>query len=202
MIRSGGKVERRTSARTALAVAATALVASVLAGCAGSPGTSQSPSNSQSPTPTASQIAWTLDRAKKVILESYALYESVGVTETSVWNGESSRLIYDPNAGDYQAAYRNDATGQEELIYEAYAFAVFNASLAIEDKNLKFALTKDGFSLTTEEGGTVEYKSDGKYLTAATGSGGGHTWSSTIRYELDPEMQKVLADLTAKLLEE
>lgn len=155
------------------------------------------------PEPEASQepaeLALTEELARAIMLASYDEFEAKGMTETVVSDGETWKLVMDPEQPDYQAALFNLDTGDRELVFETDYFTLFVGYLMLDSPNSMVEITDAGFIASADNFNPIEYFVEDSLVVGARGVD--FDWDAEFEYFVDPELRDGLLELTQELLE-
>jgi hypothetical protein len=182
-----------------LSLAASALL---LAGCATVESPTPAPTQnteSAEPRQTAEESAvLTKEQVREIVLASFEKFESDGMTETVLSDGESWKLIMDPEQPDYKAALFNLTTGERQLVFETDYFTVFVGYLTLESPGAEIEITDSGFIASAEDFNPIEFFVEDGLLVGARGVD--FDWNATFEYQVDPDLRIGLLELTDELL--
>lgn len=137
-------------------------------------------------------------QVRDIVLASFEKFESVGMTETVLSDGETWKLVMDPEQPDYQAALFNLTTGERELVYQTDYFTLFVGYLTLESPDARIEITESGFVASAEDFSPIEYLVEDGLMVGARGID--FDWEATFEYRVDPKLQAGLLELTAELL--
>lgn len=140
----------------------------------------------------------TEELAREIMLASYEAFESKGMTETTISDGETWMLVMDPEQPDYQAALFNLDTGDRELVFETDYFTLFVGYLMLESPGSKVEITEEGFIASADDFNPIEYFVEDGLLVGAKGVD--FDWSAEFDYSVDPELREGLLELTEELV--
>ncbi len=132
------------------------------------------------------------------MLASYDEFEAKGMTETVVSDGETWKLVMDPEQPDYQAALFNLDTGDRELVFETDYFTLFVGYLMLDSPSSMVEITDAGFIASADDFNPIEYFVEDGLVVGAKGVD--FDWTAEFKYRVDPELQEGLLELTAELL--
>lgn len=188
------------------ALGISALLVLLLAGCS-QVATEQSSSTPEpqttsasidEPVETAEPALLTEQQARAIMLKSYEEFEAKGMTETVVSEGETWKLVMDPEQPDYQAALFNLDTGDRELVYQTDYFTLFVGYLMLESPGSGVEITEEGFIASADDYNPIEYFVEGGLVVGARGVD--FDWSAEFEYSVDPDLRQGLLELTEELL--
>lgn len=140
----------------------------------------------------------TEELARAIMLASYEEFELKGMTETVFSEGETWKLVLDPEQPDYQAALFNLDTGERQLVFETDYFTLFVGYLMLESPGSIVQITENGFIASAEEYNPIEYFVEDGLVVGARGVN--FDWSAQFDYSVDPSLREGLLQLTAELL--
>jgi hypothetical protein len=139
-----------------------------------------------------------IDESKKIVLDSYQLFEERGVTEELSNEEGDWTLVFDPSLSDYQAAWF-DVKGEGELIFETDYFSVFVAYLMLSDRGLETQMTTTGFSMKSENWAQIDFVVQNGLIVGAS-SEEFEPWSSKISYLVSKDSREKIAELEKKVV--
>lgn len=154
------------------------LLALILAGC--------------SPTPFSEE------QAKSAVINSYEMFESIGVTEELSNTEGDWVMVYDPSRSDYRAAWFNEVDHKSELIFEADYFSIYVAHLMLSDQELSITELPDGFKMSSKNWAPIRFRVENGLLVAAE-SDSHSPWKSKFSYQVSEENRKRLIALEREL---
>lgn len=140
----------------------------------------------------------TEELARAIMQASYEEFELKGMTETVFSEGETWKLVLDPEQPDYQAALFNLDTGERQLVFETDYFTLFVGYLMLESPGSMVQITENGFIASAEEYNPIEYFVEDGLVVGARGVN--FDWSAQFDYSVDPSLREGLLQLTAELL--
>lgn len=140
------------------------------------------------------------EEIKKIVLDSYESFDTLGMTETSVSDGVEYALLYDPGMVDYQAVMVDRSTGVAELVYETDYFTLFVLYLMAEETQGVFTQEAPGVYLAQDPNyGNIRFFVEEGLVVAAEGKD--QSWHSSFEYRVDQELQQVLLQERQVLLD-
>lgn len=143
-------------------------------------------------------ITWTKADAKKVVLDSWKVFEATGGQENFTDGGDTYRFALIPG-GDYTAMYRNDTTKEAALVYEKTAFMLFNAWAMVQASDLTFTDTDTGFNLKVPDWAVpIEVTVKGDRVDTLSYSYDGTQQTRTMQYSVDEDLKTQLTSLIAQ----
>lgn len=153
------------------------------------------PTESEEPEGSADEVD-----IKAVVLASYELFESQGMTETATSDGVEYGLVFDPSIKDYQAAILDRSTGESELVFKTDYFSVFVIYLIAESETGVITQEAAGAYLAEDpDFGSIRFFVEDGIITAAEGKD--KTWEASFVYAVDPELREVLLKERQELLD-
>ena len=192
-------------------IAALAVALSTLTGCsesinqptAATSETTQNQGQTQTAKPTESPKPEVIEgevAINTVVLASYELFESQGMTEIATSDGVEYGLVFDPSIQDYQAAILDRSTGASELVFQTDYFSVFVIYLISESETGVITQEAPGTYLAEDpELGSIRFFVEDGIITAAEGKD--KTWEASFVYAVDPELREVLLKERQELLD-
>lgn len=139
-----------------------------------------------------------IDESKKIVLDSYQLFEERGVTEELKNQEGDWTLVFDPSLSEYQAAWFN-SQGEGELIFETDYFSVFVAYLMLSDRGLETQMTTTGFSMKSENWAQIDFVVQNGLIVGAS-SKEFEPWTSKISYRVSRDSRDKIAELEKELV--
>ena len=138
------------------------------------------------------------EQAKSAVINSYEMFESIGVTEELSNTEGDWVMVYDPSRSDYRAAWFNEVDHKSELIFEADYFAVYVAHLMLSDQELSITELPDGFKMSSKNWAPIRFRVENGLLVAAE-SDSHSPWKSKFSYQVSEENRKRLIALEREL---
>ena len=189
-----------------LGLAAAAASIALLTGCTGASAPTPTPTASSTPTPsyTAMSDAEAMVAFKKVVEDSMAKADEVGLTEYTSNSKYGDYVLvlsrtYNP---DHQAAVRN-ADGTVELIWETSAFSAFAAAESLSyGAGVSFDSKTGEFIMTQMIEGTpyeYRYKVENGIIVGEYGKSGDSDWASILTYEVTEDGRGIIDQAVDKL---
>ena len=142
--------------------------------------------------------ALTEELARQIMLSSYEEFEAKGMTETVVSDGETWKLVMDPEQPDYQAALFNLDTGDRELVFQTDYFTLFVGYLMLESPDSEIEITQGGFVASAADYNPIEYFVKDGLVVGARGVD--FDWNAEFEYSVDAELREGLLELTEELV--
>ena len=145
------------------------------------------------------ELKLTEELAREIMLASYEEFEAKGMTETVVSDGETWKLVMDPEQPDYQAALFNLDTGDRELVFQTDYFTLFVGYLMLESPGSMVEITDAGFIASADDFNPIEYFVEDGLVVGARGVD--FDWDAKFEYSVDPELRDGLLELTQELFD-
>ena len=168
---------------------------------------SESPSTESSVEPTeepevdsSAETELGASEIRSIVLASYELFESQGMTEIATSDGVEYGLVFDPSIKDYQAAILDRSTGESELVFQTDYFSVFVIYLISESETGVITQKAAGSYLAEDpDFGSIRFFVEDGIITSAEGKD--KTWEASFVYAVDPELREVLLKKRQELLD-